>query len=193
MPAQFQCSRPDVVHQRAIRRAARPTVEIARTYGKVTGLTSATFGGTLTVTRLGGTFQLADSFQLSSVASASDFTATNLPTISPLQWNWNPAAGTLSVVSAINTTPTNLTVALSAGNLNLSWPADHVGWRLLAQTNHLAAGVSCNSNDWACRPPFRPWPSRDGLDWNRQYPATARRTVASDNLARLERRMRRGF
>jgi hypothetical protein len=32
--------------------------------------------------------------------------------------------------------------------LTLSWPADHTGWRLLAQTNHLAMGISLDTNDW---------------------------------------------
>jgi hypothetical protein len=38
---------------------------------------------------------------------------------------------------------------MSGNNLNLSWSADHIGWRLLVQTNNLAAGVSRNTNDWA--------------------------------------------
>ena len=49
---------------------------------------------------------------------------------------------------AVNTSRTNITFAVSGSNLNLSWPADHTGWRLLAQTNHLAAGISSNTNDW---------------------------------------------
>jgi autotransporter-associated beta strand protein len=117
-------------------------------YGKVAGLTAATFGGTLTVTSLGGTFQNGDSFQLFNIGSASNFAATTLPDISPLRWSWNPAAGTLSVASGVNTTPTNITAVVSSGNLNLSWPTDYVGWRLLMQTNHLAAGISSNPNDW---------------------------------------------
>jgi len=30
----------------------------------------------------------------------------------------------------------------------LSWPADHLGYRLLTQTNNLNKGVSGNINDW---------------------------------------------
>jgi hypothetical protein len=48
----------------------------------------------------------------------------------------------------VATNPTNITASVSGGNLNLSWPADHIGWRLLAQTNHLANGISANTNDW---------------------------------------------
>jgi len=54
-----------------------------------------------------------------------------------------------AVVPPVNTTPTNIVVGINGANLSLSWPSDHTGWRLLAQTNHLAAGVSSNTNDWA--------------------------------------------
>lgn len=50
---------------------------------------------------------------------------------------------------AVNTTPPNLTATVRSGDLVLNWPADHTGWRLLAQTNHLAQGVSANSDDWS--------------------------------------------
>ena len=43
-------------------------------------------------------------------------------------------------------------VALTNNVLTLSWPADHTGWRLLAQTNHLAEGLSANTNDWMTVP-----------------------------------------
>ena len=55
--------------------------------------------------------------------------------------------GSLLVVP-VNTTPTNLVVSVSGTTLTLSWPSDHIGWRLLQQTNHLALGVSSNPNDW---------------------------------------------
>ena len=49
----------------------------------------------------------------------------------------------------VNTTPTNIVASVSGGtNLNLSWPTDHIGWRLLMQTNNLATGISANTNDW---------------------------------------------
>ena len=58
--------------------------------------------------------------------------------------------GSLQVVvgPTVNTTPTNILTHVSSGNLTLSWPADHTGWRLLVQTNHLAGGISENTNDW---------------------------------------------
>jgi hypothetical protein len=48
----------------------------------------------------------------------------------------------------VNTTPTNILAKVSGTNLTLSWPADHIGWRLLTQTNNLANGISGNMNDW---------------------------------------------
>jgi hypothetical protein len=38
---------------------------------------------------------------------------------------------------------------VSSGSLTLNWPLDHLGYRLLTQTNNLAKGVSANTNDWA--------------------------------------------
>jgi hypothetical protein len=52
------------------------------------------------------------------------------------------------VVSTVNTNPTNIVFSVTGGNLNLSWPADHIGWRLLVQTNNLASGISLNTSDW---------------------------------------------
>jgi autotransporter-associated beta strand protein len=56
--------------------------------------------------------------------------------------------GSLLVVPPVATNPTNIVASVSGTNLNLSWPADHTGWRLLAQTNNLAGGISLNGNDW---------------------------------------------
>ncbi len=41
-----------------------------------------------------------------------------------------------------------LTNSVSGNNLVLSWPADHLGYRLLVQTNNLNKGVSANISDW---------------------------------------------
>ena len=42
--------------------------------------------------------------------------------------------------------PVNL--GISGSSLQFNWPSDHVGWRLLMQTNHLASGFSPDTNDW---------------------------------------------
>ena len=54
----------------------------------------------------------------------------------------------LTVVGGVNTTPVKLTSAVSGSNLNLSWPADHTGWRLLIQTNSLNVGLRTNWSTW---------------------------------------------
>ena len=51
--------------------------------------------------------------------------------------------------AAVSTVPTNISYSVSGNQLTLSWPADHTGWSLLMQTNHLATGISTNTNDWA--------------------------------------------
>ncbi len=61
-------------------------------------------------------------------------------------------AFTLNVTNSIATNPTNISYALGSGNLTLSWPSDHTGWRLLVQTNNLVNGLSVNPNDWAAVP-----------------------------------------
>jgi hypothetical protein len=45
--------------------------------------------------------------------------------------------------------PTNITALVAGSQLQLSWPQDHLGWRLLIQTNNLATGLSTN---WATVP-----------------------------------------
>jgi autotransporter-associated beta strand protein len=117
------------------------------TCDKVVGVTSLSYGGTLNVVNLGGTLASGQTFQLFSATSYSgNFAATNLPALpSSLRWQWTPTNGTLAVVPAVNTTPTNITAVVSGGNLNLSWPADHLGWSLQSQTNSDSVGLS---NNW---------------------------------------------
>jgi hypothetical protein len=40
--------------------------------------------------------------------------------------------------------PTNITSLVIGNQLQLSWPQDHLGWRLLIQTNSLSTGLSTN-------------------------------------------------
>lgn len=44
----------------------------------------------------------------------------------------------------VNTNPTNIVTSVSGNQLTLSWPADHTGWELQAQTNGLGAGLGAN-------------------------------------------------
>jgi alpha-galactosidase len=54
------------------------------------------------------------------------------------------STNTIAVIQAVSLVPTNITVQLGNASLTLSWPADHTGWRLQAQTNASGAGLSAN-------------------------------------------------
>jgi len=56
----------------------------------------------------------------------------------------NTAMVTLSIVNTVNTSPTNIVVSVTNNQLFLTWPADHIGWQLQAQTNSRAVGISTN-------------------------------------------------
>ncbi len=57
-------------------------------------------------------------------------------------------AGSLLVVPGIATNPTNITATVNGSTLTLSWPADHLGWILQAQTNALSVGLTAATNTW---------------------------------------------
>ena len=115
-------------------------------------------GGTLIVTNLGPDLHSGDSFKLFSVAiGGSGFNTVSLPAsnaVNTVQYVWTnqlAASGTiqlLATIGGVNTNAVTLTNLVSGTNLFLSWPADHIGWRLLAQTNNLAKGISANTDDW---------------------------------------------
>jgi hypothetical protein len=74
-----------------------------------------------------------------------------------LHGTWAPAGGKsygslngfqLRYLGTVNQTPTNMTASVSGDALTLAWPADHIGWTVLAQTNHLNSGLSSNPLDW---------------------------------------------
>ncbi|TAK98263.1 MAG: hypothetical protein EPO07_12245 [Verrucomicrobia bacterium] len=116
----------------------------AGTNDTVRGLSSVTYGGTLSLTNLAGTLTGGETFKLFSASSYSGTFASLTPS-SPganLVWNTNSLAtdGTLRVIT---TTTTNLTLNLAGSVLALSWPVDHFGWRL--ETNAVSLA---NSNAW---------------------------------------------
>jgi len=86
-----------------------------------------------------------DSFKIFNSATYSGaFTNILLPALTTgLAWtNRLLVNGTLAVLPS--TTPTNLFFATQGSSLQLSWPADHIGWRLEAQTNSLGTGLGTN-------------------------------------------------
>jgi hypothetical protein len=49
-----------------------------------------------------------------------------------------------SAVPLPSLAPTNITLQASSGQLQLSWPPDHLGWRLQIQINDLSKGIGTN-------------------------------------------------
>jgi autotransporter-associated beta strand protein len=118
----------------------------------ITGMVRVNYGGRLIVMNLGGTLAAGDSFKLFNAGSYSGaFTSLTLPALTGnLFWtNRLGLDGTIAVVSPVNTAPTNITVAVVGNSLQLSWPADHIGWRLEVQTNSLTVGFG---NNWVTVP-----------------------------------------
>jgi fibronectin-binding autotransporter adhesin len=120
----------------------------AGTHDLVSVSGAVTYGGTLYATNLSDTLTTNDSFTIFNAGSESG----NFTTIagSPglgLAWSFNPTTGVLGVVTGVATNPTNITVSISSGNLNLSWPADHLGWALQTNSVGLAA-----TNMWFAYP-----------------------------------------
>lgn len=123
----------------------------AGTNDLVRGLTIVTYGGSLTLSNLAGAITASNTFKLFDANSYRGAFAALTPA-SPgagLAWNTNTLAtdGTLRVVSTA-------AAAITVGQVTpcaplsqcftLSWPADHIGWRLQVQTNSIAVGLGIN-------------------------------------------------
>jgi hypothetical protein len=59
--------------------------------------------------------------------------------------------GVLKVASVSQARPV-LTTSFAGGNVTISWPADHAGWRLTMQTNALNVGYQTNASAWVTVP-----------------------------------------
>lgn len=117
----------------------------------VSGTLANTGAGTVVVTNLGPGLAVGDTFTLFNqpLVNGNAMTVTG----GSATWTNNLAVnGTISVLSItgpVNTNSVPIAFVYSAGNLNLSWPSDHTGWRLQVQTNSLATGLSTNWSTWA--------------------------------------------
>jgi autotransporter-associated beta strand protein len=116
-----------------------------RTNDVIRGLTSVTYGGILALSNLSGTITASNTFKLFDANNYSGAFTTITP-VAPgpnLAWNTHTLAtdGTLRVVSTLPVTMSN---NRSESLLSFSWPADHIGWRLQAQTNSNGVGLSTN-------------------------------------------------
>jgi len=119
----------------------------------VTGLTSLFCGGTILVTNIGvNALTAGDTLQIFSASNyAGAFANVLLPGLGTnLYWTNNLAVnGTVTVMSSVSTASTNLIWNVTGTNMQLSWPGDHIGWRLQVQTNTLNVGLGTNWTDVA--------------------------------------------
>ena len=114
----------------------------------VSGVLTNSGSGILTITNLGPVLVAGDTYKLFSQALANGGALTLNPATPGIGLRWvnNLAVnGSLSVV-AVATNTVSLAPSFSISNLTLSWPADHTGWRLQAQTNPFTFGLGTN---WA--------------------------------------------
>jgi hypothetical protein len=102
----------------------------------------------LLITNLAGNVTAGQGFQLfDALSSSGNFDTVSMAGSSDgLLWRFNPADGILRGVASNRT---NLSCIVSPTHLTLSWPADHLGWSLVTQTNNLAGGLSLDPADWA--------------------------------------------
>ncbi|HEY5915683.1 MAG TPA: autotransporter-associated beta strand repeat-containing protein [Verrucomicrobiae bacterium] len=118
---------------------------------RVEVLSTVNYGGTLVLTNLSPVAE-NDTFTIfqAGTYNGSFTTVLSNPGVT---WDTSRLAidGTVKVLSTVSTTPPALGVTTASGGTELvfSWPADHLGWRLLEQTNNLNLGVSSNLADWA--------------------------------------------
>ena len=109
----------------------------------VAGVLTNTGNGTITVTNLGATLQVGDTFTLFNKAVIGGGTLSVIG--GGATWTNKLAFnGTVQVIPSVNITPTNITAVVNGSTLELSWPADHTGWRLQSQTNSLSTGLYTN-------------------------------------------------
>lgn len=109
--------------------------------------TTVNYGGTLFATNIAGTSVIGDNYTIFNAGShTGNFAAVTGSPGSGLAWSFNTNNGVLSVVQGVNTNPAPIVVSVSGNQLTLSWPADHIGWQLQAQTNILGKGLGTN---WA--------------------------------------------
>ena len=124
------------------------SVELNKTAGtsdRIVGLKSVVYGGTLVVNNLAGTLAPRDAFKLFDAVSYLGAFARISPLTPGTNLAWDTSSlttdGTLRVMSTV---AANISAQMSRTQFDLSWPADHIGWRLQAQTNLPGVGLTTN-------------------------------------------------
>jgi autotransporter-associated beta strand protein len=116
----------------------------------VVGTLANTSVGTLTVSNLGPGLVAGDKFTLFTQPLPNGKALTIVPPTGVTFTNNLADDGSITVLTApplVNTNPTNITFGVSGGGLHLSWPADHLGWRLLTNSVSVA-----DTNAWFSYP-----------------------------------------
>jgi fibronectin-binding autotransporter adhesin len=104
------------------------------------------YGGTLTVSDLGGGLAAGDTFQIFNAGShTGDFTGIVGSPGANLAYAFNPSTGVLSVVSTGGGSPI-LNVSQSGNILTFSWT--DASFKLQSQTNNLTTGLRSNWSDY---------------------------------------------
>jgi len=125
-------------------------IELNKSLSPSNDVTSVTGGltnggtGTVTVTNLGPAVSAGDKFTLFNKPVVNGAALTVIG--GGVTWT-NKLAVDGSIVAltgGVSTTPVTLTNSFSGGNLTLTWPADHTGWKLQVQTNARAVGLFTN-------------------------------------------------
>jgi autotransporter-associated beta strand protein len=107
---------------------------------------SVNYGGTLTVADLSGGLGAGDSFTIFRAGShTGNFTSIIGSPGANLAWDFNPASGVLSVVSA-GVNPPTLQFSAAGNTLSFSW--EGTDYKLQGQTNSLATGLGTNWSDY---------------------------------------------
>ena len=105
----------------------------------------ANSGSSLIVSNLGPALAVGDTFYLFSEPVTNGGSSITIIAPQGVAFTNNLALnGSITVVPATATNPTNITVVVQGNQLILSWPADHTGWSLQTQTNSLSKGLSTN-------------------------------------------------
>jgi pectin methylesterase-like acyl-CoA thioesterase len=133
-----------------------PTITMQPTNQSITAGASATFVSAATGLP-SPSFQWLKNGVTVTVATNATFTITNAQSGDAAMYSVivSNSAGAVASSNAslmvsvpVNTTPTNVTATVIGNTLQLSWPADHQGWRLLVQTNVAGQGLGTNWINW---------------------------------------------
>ena len=122
---------------------------VASTTTPLVAASNVIVGGICAVKITGGSNLVAgSSFPLVSYAGAIAGSFTNLQLQMPYGWRGTLLNSgnqiSLANVAAVSVTPPPLSASISGQQLRVVWPADHIGWRLQAQTNSLSSEAWVN-------------------------------------------------